>query len=227
MVTRIQIRPEITPSNGAVSSGLEGNPPIRTDESLFTQPVRNDLLASGGFAGLPQLGSELGLGAASDIDGALKRSNVSFLHEHAKYTNTFVRATTVFVCDNNKEACTVLDMTSHARKLAKLPVAAPKAHAKKKKVAKPGQDGKTLGQRLELAMAYESGRRGHEYRQIDLLDDVNRLAKAPSDSPVLTQQGLSAIMLNTVTRSAYSHLMAAACHVNPIWLAEGAGGMTD
>lgn len=115
-------------------------------------------------------------------------------------------------------------MANTSRKPASKPVlVSPKT--KSKRQARPGRDGRTLGDRLALAMAYEAGRRHGEYRQADLVADVNALAKASIDDPILTQQMLSAVMLNKVTRSTLTPLLAAACHVNPLWLSDGVGEM--
>jgi hypothetical protein len=93
-------------------------------------------------------------------------------------------------------------------------------------VAKPGVDGQTLGQRVAIAMGVATGRRGSEYTEADLLSDVNRMAGATLDNPLLSQQTLNAIRGNKVSRSAFSHLIARACGVNADWLAFGIGKMT-
>jgi hypothetical protein len=224
MLSRKEIGTQIPPSDSTARGGLEGNPPSVGNLFPALQPAGNELLASALGPGSPHSGGQSFL-RAGNSDSASQGSNVVLLHERRAYTNRVVPATTLFVCEPDKETCTVLSMPNTVRKAVATPQVAPKKRGKKQAI--PGQDGKTLGMRLELAMAYESGRRGREYRQVDLLADVNRLANAPDDKPVLTQQALSAIMLNKVTRSAYAHLMAAACHVNPLWLSEGIGHMTN
>src|SRR5690348_14449687 len=93
-----------------------------------------------------------------------------------------------------------------------------------KRVAVPGADGKTLGQRVAEAMAYESGRRGIVYTQKDLIDDVNRLVRTQDETaPLLSQAMASAIMLSKVTRSNFTPDIARACHVDAVWLARGIG----
>lgn len=205
---------------------LEVRPPLGVEKNLVIDPVGHGLLADAGMANVPESGRDAGL-AAGDLNSTKKSNNVRFIHGHPKYTNRFVSATTPFVCHENKSACNVVSMATTIRKHApKPPVTAPKPRSKKRQ-AQAGRDGKTLGDRLALAMAHETGRRGHDYRQADLLADVNRLAQATDEDPALTQQMLSAIMRNQVTRSSYTPFMAAACHVNPLWLSDGIGNMTS
>lgn len=227
MVTGKNIRTKVAAGDSGVSDLLDNRPPIGFEQNGILQPVADELLAGFWSSGIAKPGSEGNLIAAGNLNCSLQRSNVALIHEHPKYTNRFVSATTPFVWHGHKEACTVLDMPTTARKTAaRPPIAAPKARSKKRQ-AKPGSDGRTLGTRLGMAMAHETGRRRSEYTQADLLADVNRLAQAPEDKPLLSQQMLSAIMVNKVTRSSFSHLMAAACHVNPLWLSDGIGNMTD
>lgn len=225
MVTTKNVGTEISPRDDVVSSELDSRPPFGIKKDLLIDPVRNELLASLLPSEGPQSLSQVGLLPADLANGALQSDNVRFIHEHPKYTNRFVFATIPFVRQPDKEVCTVLGMTTTARRRIRAPIKAPKTTTKKRQ-AKPGRDGKILGERLALAMAHETGRRAREYKQADLLDDVNRLAGGPADAPLLSQQMLSAIMTGLVSRSSFSPFMAAACHVNPLWLSDGVGSMT-
>lgn len=113
-------------------------------------------------------------------------------------------------------------MTASARRSTK-----PKKAPSSERVAKPGADGRTLGQRFREAMAYKSGVMHSEYREIDLVADVNRLVGASKDSPAVSQQVINAILQNKVTRSWVTTFVATACGVNPTWLASGMGSMLN
>lgn len=226
MAARENIRTEVTSSDEVVRSGFDSRPPLSVNKNLLIQPVRDVLLAGlAATEGAEPLG-QLRL-ATGDLNCPTKGGNVSFLHEHAKYTNRIVSATTPFVRQDNKEVCTVLTMTTGRSNALRKPVRQPQKARLPKRQARPGPDGLTLGQRLHMAIAHETGRRGREYRQVDLLEDVNRLAGRRKDEPLLTQQMLSAIMRGTVSRSSSTAFLAAACHVNPLWLGEGVGKMLD
>lgn len=223
---REHVRTEVAAGNNGVRNLLDERPPVGAEQHSVLQPVADELLTSGGSAGLPQASGESGRVTASDLDRASQRSNVSFLHEHAKYTNRFVYATTGFVRQNHKGVCTVLSMTTsrHGRAVKK---PAPKPHKarREKRVALPGPDGKRLGDRVSEAMAYKTGRLGETYRPADLLRDVNRLA--PNGEIVLSQQLLSAILRNTVNQTSKTALIARACGVDAIWMAHGIGQMIE
>lgn len=220
------IRTKVSSRDLPVSSSLDERPPISVKQKLLPEPVRDGLLCDGGMPGLSHLGGESGLATSGDRNSALKRSNVTFIHGHAKYTNRFVSATTPFVSQPHKGVCKVLDMAQSRAVALRRPVKAPKT-PKKERRALPGPDGKTLGQRVSEAMAYKSGRIGREYRPVDLLEDVNRLAYSPPAEPFLSQQMLSAILTNKVTKTSKTPFIAMACGVNPGWLVQGVGKMVD
>lgn len=226
MFRRKQIGTEVPSSDSPVSRLLNEGPPLGFEQQLTSKPVRNGLLGDAGVPGLSHLGSESGLATASELDSASKRGNVSLLHGHPKYTNRFVSATTPFVSQPHKGVCKVLDMAQSRAVALRRPVKAPKT-PKKERRALPGPDGKTLGQRVSEAMAYKSGRIGREYRPVDLLEDVNRLAYSPPAEPFLSQQMLSAILTNKVTKTSKAPFIAMACGVNPGWLVQGVGKMVD
>ena len=226
MLLREHIGPEVPASDGEIGCGFNSGPPLSVKQDLLVQPVRDVLLAGlAATEGTESLG-QLRL-ASGNLNGSTKSGNVSFLHERTKYTNRIVSATTPFVRQENKEVCKVLTMTTGRSNALRKPVRPPQKARSPKRQAIPGPDGLTLGQRLHMAIAHETGRRGREYRQVDLLEDVNRLAGRRKDEPLLTQQMLSAIMRGTVSKSSSTAFLAAACHVNPLWLGEGVGKMSD
>jgi hypothetical protein len=147
---------------------------------------------------------------------------VTFLHGPSKYTNPFVSATSLFVLQEHKEVCIVLDMASSKSAALRRP-SKPLKPRKEKRKALPGPDGKRLGDRVLEAMTFKSGRMGAAYTAAQLLRDVNRLGTP--DAPILTQQMLSAIIRNTVTQTSKTPLIAMACGVNPVWMSNGIGKM--
>lgn len=223
MVTRENVGPQFTTGNGLVSSELDAGPPLRIEQHFVGQPVRHQLLTGSAPPKLPQSRRKRSLRASRNLDSPLQGSNVGFIHRHPKYTNAFVRVNNSVCVTPHKEACTLLDMATARSKQTPLP---PAKAASNKRVAKPGVDGQTLGQRVAIAMGVATGRRGSEYTEADLLSDVNRMAGATLDNPLLSQQALNAIRGNKVSRSAFSHLIARACGVNADWLAFGIGKMT-
>lgn len=209
------IRAKLRPGDLFPGDVLDGRPVLGVDLGFSPEPIADELLAGRTIQETPDPTGEGGL-APGNADSLLQGGNVRFIHEHRGYTNAFVFVNNPVCVTDNKDACIVPFMPALKRKQQLKEKAPPRK-------AKPGQDGKTLGQRLSEAMAYESGRRGSEYRPVDLLDDVNNLAGTPKDQPALSQQMLSAILRGTVSRSSLTPLMAAACHVNPLWLGSGIG----
>lgn len=205
------------------SDMLNSRPPLGVEQDFVGHPIRDGLLADCGAA--QEVGDALSKGKLipGDLNSSLKSGNVRLIHSARGYTNRFVSVNNPVCVTSNKEACTVLKMTIAKRKQSVRPEPAPK----KRREAIPGPDGKTLGQRVTEAMAYESGRRRFEYRQVDLVEDVNRLGNIPEDQQGKTQQLLSAIMTGKVSRSWLTPFIAGACHVNPLWLGNGAGKMLD
>lgn len=225
MVHGKHVRSEVAASNSGIGNLLDERPPIGVEQHSVLQPVADELLASGRPSGLTQTSSEGGRVSTRNLDRAPQSNNVTFLHEHAKYTNRFVSATTPFVRQDHKGVCTVLDMTTarHAKPIRR-PTRAPKPR-REKRVALPGPDGRKLGDRVLEAMAYKTGRLGETYRPADLLRDVARIS--PPGETILSQQMLSAILRNTVTKTSKTPLIAQACGVNAIWMAHGIGKMIE
>lgn len=199
--------------------GLESGPPLSFQENLVVQPVRDRLLgyrrASQEFA---ELLREQGL-ATGDLDRALERGDVSFLHERRDYTSPFVFANKSMRVTANKEACTVTVMPPRKKKRAAIMVDEP-SEAR----APVGPDGKTVGMRLTEAMREM---RGPDYRQTDLFLEVNERVGAPADNPLISQQMISAVQNDKVdnTKSFIVGSLAEILGVRPIWLQWGAGSM--
>lgn len=223
MVTTKHIRSQVSPRDGRPSDLLDDRPPVGVEKHGVLQPVADELLTGLRPAGGSQTSSESRLSTTGDLDRTPQGSNVTLLHGRGKYTNGFVSATSRFVSHAHKGLCTVTSMTDRARKLA---TTQPKKASSNRQAKIRATDGLHLGHRVALAMAYQSGKRaGRGYAAVDLLADVNRLAGAPPDEPVLSQQMLSEIMRGKVDRSSFTPHIAAACEVDALWLAEGIGTM--
>lgn len=215
------IRPQMTTSHLQVGDRFECGPVVSVQQDFIQQPVRDVLLSDRPAHCIAEKLCEGSLAAPGQLDGSAKSNNVRFIHEHILYTNRFVRVNEPVCVTEQKGTCTVLQMRSTQRKTAIKP-------AKNKRIAVPGMDGKTLGQRVGEAMAYQTGRRGTgtEYTQKDLLEDVNKMAVMDNESgPLLSQAMASAIMRGKVTRSAFTPYIAKACNVDAVWLAHGVGQM--
>lgn len=203
----------------SVGHSLNGRPPLGVEQNLVVQPIADQLLFDG--RSIKELSDSLCKGslAASNGNRLSKGGDVRFIHEHREYTNRFVQVNNPVCVTQNKGACIVQLMPALKKKQVVTPSAA--------RVAIPGPDGKTLGQRVTEAMAYRSGTLQRSYRQADLMEDINRIAGIPEDQAQKTQQLLSAIMNSKVSKSSITTYIAAACGVNPVWLASGIGRMLD
>lgn len=217
--TTKNVGPQMAARNFLIGEGLEGRPVVGVQQDFVLEPVGDVLLADGPVHDFGEPFSKSCLATASNVDSAAKRSNVRFLHGHPLYTNRFVRVNEPVCVTAHKEVCTVLPMPATQRKPAPTPARS------NRRQAIPGPDGKTLGQRVNEAMAHEAGRRGAAYEQKDLIADVNQLVRVEGEEALLSQAMASAIMRGKVTRSTFTPFIAKACHVDVVWLARGVGQM--
>jgi hypothetical protein len=231
-----KIGAQIPTSHSSVSGLLDRLPPLRGNSDLLVEPVPDEGLARLAVRELPHSFGQLGLGAASNLDSSLQSLDVVLVHGSAEYTNGFVSVNNS-VCGNdnpacvtsNKTVCNIVDLAAiRAEKVAKSALKLksaqkPKPASKPKKTAIPGIDGKTVPQRIREAMIYHAGAmRMREYRQADLVRDVNEIYRAE----ILSQQNMSAIM-NSSSYSNFIPLIAKACGVSAVWLAYGVGDMVE
>lgn len=212
---------QLATSDLSVCDSLDSGPVLGLKQHALPKPIRDMLLLQRrSLHDVRKAFGKGGLAPPGSADRASKSSNVRFLHEHTLYTNRFVSVNAPVCVTGGLPTCSVLQMPVNQRKTA------PQAAPSNKRVAIPGPDGKTLGQRVAEAMAYESGRRGIAYEQKDLVDDVNRLVSTEGEGgQLLSQQQASAIMRGKVSRSTFTPYIAKACHVDGVWLARGAGAM--
>lgn len=162
MVFRKNVRTEVSPGDSAISGKLNCGPVLGVQKHSFTNPKGNGLLADlaetrqlVGGAKLSNPGSEKML-AANNLDSSNQRcdvhGNVVLLHDRRRtYTRNLVIVNKNSSFTGNKEACTVLSMSTT---LKKKPAAPPKGKAVRKRASEPevGPDGRTLGQRVVLLM---------------------------------------------------------------------------
>ena len=88
-----------------------------------------------------------------------------------------------------------------------------------------GPDGRTLGERVRIAMAESDP----PMTEAELLAECTRIVRAHTTKakPLVSQQLLNAIIRDTVTQSAYTPIIAEALRVRPVWLAFGIGPMRE
>lgn len=215
---------EISPSDFTLGNVRERRPVLGLDKDLLVEPIRDGLLADG--RPVHELGEALGQGrlAARDVDGAPERSNVRFLHDAGEYTNRFVAVNNPVCVTDHKSACIVLPMR---RSTKRKNVSVQRRNVKianSVRLARPGPDGKTLGQRIRIAMAHKSAVVGFEYTQAMLTRDVASRKKIPDDNGL--QQTISAAM-RTSNTCKYTPAIAAITGVSTEWLADGNGSMLE
>lgn len=216
-----EVGTQLLSSDLALGHVLDGGPPLGAKQDLSLHPNGNGLLLDLGFRTkeLSNGPGQSSLASSGNGDRAFKGDNVTFLHGREGYTNRFVSVNKPVCVTADKEVCIVLDMAIAKKK--------PQPTKASERVAVPGPDGRTLGQRLEMAMAHRGGQLGTEYTATDLIRDANRIAGASDESPVISQQMVSAIIRGKVTRSNFTPYLAEACGVRSAWLAQGAGKMVN
>lgn len=217
MVARKNVGTEIHASDNPLGGKLQPRPPLRIDQHLLAEPIRNELLASLFVSELPELGGELCLAAACEFDDALERNNVVSLHKERKYTRNLVDVNKFASLTTDKDVCTVLDMTSVKRKAKPSPA----VQAKRKRAPEPevGPDGRTLAQRVILLMS--ESRIGQS--------DLARMCSAyyatfyPTiEEPKVKQQHIFNLLQGQASSAALP-LIAAVFDVSDIWLQYGIG----
>lgn len=223
-----KLRAQIPAGYLPVSCLLDRLPPLRRDPAFSVQPVPNKSLA-----GIPVAteGSHLvgqRLLASSNVDGPLESQDVRFVHGREAYTTTVVKSNTPGCMTSNNTGCNVSSIDFRTRKNSQVPNRARKKiseSSQTKTTAVPGPDGKTLGQRLSEAMSYHEGVIQRKYTAQDLYRDVNRLLGASLDSPAVTQQSISKILVpdSKVTTSKNSVYFARVLGVDGLWLSSGIG----
>lgn len=225
-----KIGPQVPSGHGTVGRQLNGDPPLGGDVALPLQPVPNQCLT-----GIPvnAVGAHLvgeGFLPPGNLDSPPERSNVRLFHRPEAYTTTVVKRNTPGCMTADNTGCNVTDIVDlRERRITRLAKPSRKTGQSSQRETRgpaiPGPDGKTLGQRLSEAMSYHEGVIGRKYTPQDLFRDVNRLLNAPPDSPAISQQSISKILVSdsSVTNSANSVYFARVLGVDAVWLSGGIG----
>lgn len=208
---------QLRASNVVVCDVLESRPVDGVKQSLVLQPLGNRLLADGGS---PEISTEpLGKSrlAASNRDGATKRSNVRFLHDLRDSTTPVVKVNNPRRMTNNNEGCTVLHMPAAAnRKISQ--------RVTQTRNRELSYDPATYAGRLNLAIRAKAQSNGGAYPQGALLADIQRAVGRKLDDPMLvSQQTLSKLQHGKQGECADTPAIAAALGVSSMWLAYGVG----
>lgn len=205
---------QINSADGVVSGGFDQGPPISFEQRLVRQPIRDSLLSDGGMARRPQSLRKSSLTTAGNRDSALKRSNVRFIHEHARYTRFLVDVNKDGCFSADKETCTVLTMPTPKKKAQLRP--APKREKRSKLAI--GPDGLTFPQRLQKLMDEHGigqtalAKRCSEYLAIYY----------PGEEDKIKQQHIFNILGGQASSEALP-IIAQVLDVSDIWLQYGIG----
>lgn len=205
------VRPKLSARNPVVSHVLKRRPPLRFNQGLVVEPIRNRLLANAGSA--HELRNAFGESrlAAGDLDSPLQGGNVLLFHKRPEYTSMLVVVKQDACFSMNKGPCNVVAMTLPAKK---------PATSTKKRKAKPGADGRTIGERAWWAM----GRKGLSYKEAQLVADCQRIAGTDSGGkPRILQQNVNQILSDAGDSSKYAVIVAEALGVRGVWLQFGIG----
>lgn len=208
------VRPQLIAGNAIAGHMLKRRPPLRLDQRLVVEPIRNGLLAN---ARSPQETPDpLGQSrlAARDLDRAPERSNVLFLHNHPLYTSMLVKVNANACLEGDKSSCTVLPMLNRARKAS--------APEEPKRHPSIGRDGRTIAERLKIAMDSMG------MSESDLIKRCNEIAGEGDDGkPLVTQQAVNQLRKGKTKASRLVPILAEALDVRAVWLQWGIGERTD
>lgn len=211
-----KFRSQMNTSHLGVSRILDSGPVVGINKQFPAEPLGYGLLAEGRtLHELSNAVGERGL-AANYFNGALEGGDVGFIHGRRVCT-TMVVDVKGFGCSTaNKVACNVIAMPQLRQKNQK---------AERVREAKPGPDGRTLGDRVNMAMRARSRMLGREYTPAELRADASRSVGLDPDKGqfILTQQALSLILTNQTSESPAAIAMASALGVNALWLQYGRG----
>lgn len=207
--------------SGAVvgESFLKERPPLGIEQNGVIDPVGNGLLTDRGVPSVSKASSNSSL-APGDFDKTKERGNlggnVSFIHEHRKYTRILVAVNKDDCLTVDKRPCNVVRMPNTKRKAA---VAPKETRPKRIKSLEVGPDGRTFPQRLGATLAERGiGQTEFARRCSDLyasfFPDVQ-------EDKVKQQHVFNA--LGTQSTSEFLPLMAIVLDVNELWLQYGVG----
>src|SRR5262249_40517261 len=151
-----------------------------------------------------------------DIDRSFQSNDVRFLHDTGEYTNRFVESNIPVCVTSHKNACIVLPMSRAALKKQKV---IQRLKTKKSARARAGRqpevfrDGKTLGARINEAMADHSAKLGREYKQAELV-------RAIAARYGIDEDGIQQVISNAMNKGSvckYTPAIAIILSVNVEW----------
>lgn len=207
---------------------LESRPPLRVEQGLVFEPIGHGLLGdSRAIQVAAQSVGKSGL-TAGNVDSALERGNVRFIHGGISYTSMLVKVNKRTRVTEHKVPCKVIQMPARQQKLAAT-VSKPNRKKSGKRVRQTplavGPDGKTANQRLNSVMNRES------IPQADLVRRCNQAAGRAADAepPVVSQAVLSNFQrnLDDLANSSYVTIIAETIGVRGMWLQYGIGPEKD
>lgn len=207
---------------------LKGRPPLRIEQSLVFEPVGNGLLGNGrAIQEAAQSVGKSGL-TAGNVDSALKRGNVRFIHGGISYTSMLVKVNKRACVTENKVACTVIQMPARQQKLTATvskPIRKKSGKRARQTPFAQGPDRRTANQRLKSVIDREG------IAQVELIRRCNRLVgrAADADPPAVSQAVFSNLQrnLDDLAKSSYVTIIAEAIGVRGMWLQYGIGPEKD
>jgi hypothetical protein len=202
-----------------VSGALDKGPPLSVQQNLSLDPIRDGLLANGGMPNRSNAVSE-SLLAPSDLNGAVKRCNVRFIHEHKGYTRILVDVNKNNCLPADKGACTVLTMPITKRKVTPPPAQLRVKGARPKKSQETGADGLTLTQRLHSLMSSQEPPIGQT--ELARMCSEYFATFVPETQDKVKQQHIFNLLRGQDTAE-FLPLVAAVLDVNELWLQYGIG----
>lgn len=212
------VRTQLRPGYLVVGNVLDCRPIFGRNPRPVLDPLADGLLREAMAHEVGNALSESRL-TAGDSHGALQRKNMKSSHV-AKITSTVVPVnnSTCSVTDNI--GCKVRPAMPYLKRTV-----APQPRTNRQRVPRVGADGRTLGERLQLAMDARSKNLGRKYTPAQLRRDANMHAgrRNEAEDEVISQQNLSLILADRNFESAATPALAAALDVRAIWLAYGAG----
>lgn len=209
---------QLKASDLIVGSALNRGPPIRVEQDFINYPVRNGLLRDSLLTKGAHSFSQGAL-TACDLDSPLQGANVVLLHGKVKYTRNLVVVNKNRCFSLDKDACTVLEMSTNKRNLVAVPTPKTrKAKAKPARAVELGPDGKTFGQRVTLLMTDANvGQTG-----LARMCSEYYATFVPAIQDKVKQQHIFNI-IHGQESSSLAPLIAAVFEVSDIWLALGIG----
>jgi hypothetical protein len=210
---------EVLSSHSVVSGLLDERPPLSVQQNFSSDPIRDGLLAHRGVSGRSNAVSE-SLLAPGDIDSALKRGNVRFIHEHQGYTRILVNVNKDNCLPGNKDTCTVLTMSNVKRKVTPQTAQIRVKVAKPKKSQETGPDGLTLTQRLRTLMNDQNPPIGQT--ELARMCSEYYATFVPAVQEKVKQQHIFNLLRGQDTAE-FLPLVAAVLDVNELWLQYGIG----